>query len=68
MTATASTPRQRDAVELVAYSIDQATIALGVSKPTLYKLIGDGTLRTVMVGRRRLIPATELTRMMEAGA
>lgn len=65
MTATASRPRQCDDLELAAYSVDQTCIALGVSKPTVYKLIEQGRLRTVSVGRRRLIPATELARLLE---
>lgn len=36
-------------------SIKDARKALGLGRTTIYKLIGDGTLQTITVGRRRLI-------------
>ncbi len=36
-------------------SIKDARRALGLGRTTIYKLIGDGTLQTITVGRRRLI-------------
>lgn len=35
--------------------ISDAAKALSIGRTTVYKLIGDGTLRTIRVGRRRLI-------------
>lgn len=35
--------------------ISDAVKALSIGRTTVYKLIGDGTLRTIRVGRRRLI-------------
>ena len=37
---------------------------LGISRRGLYRLIEDGTLRTVTLGRRRLVPADELERLV----
>ena len=37
---------------------------LGISRRGLYRLIEDGTLRTVTLGRRRLVPARELERLV----
>ena len=47
-----------------AYSLDEAARSLGLSRRTLYTLMRDGTLRTVTLGRRRLVPARELERLV----
>jgi excisionase family DNA binding protein len=51
-----------------AYSVIQAGAALGVSRQVIYSLIQGGQLRTVMAGRRRLIPATEVDRFLTGAA
>jgi excisionase family DNA binding protein len=51
-----------------AYSVVQAGAALGVSRQVIYSLIQRGELRTVKAGRRRLIPATEITRLLEGAS
>ena len=48
-----------------AYSLDEAARSLGLSRRTLYTLMRDGTLRTVTLGRRRLVPAAELARLTQ---
>lgn len=40
---------------LLAMRISDAARALSIGRTTVYKLIGDGTLQTITVGRRRLI-------------
>lgn len=40
---------------LLAMRISDAAKALSIGRTTIYKLIGDGTLQTITVGRRRLI-------------
>lgn len=52
------------AVPKLALTIEEACESLTISRPTLYELIGSGRIRTVMVGRRRLIPVTELERLL----
>ncbi len=42
------------------FSIDEAAAALQVARSTLYQLIGAGELRTIKVGRRRLVPASSI--------
>jgi excisionase family DNA binding protein len=37
-------------------SIKQATFELGIGRSALYELIAAGKLKTVKVGRRRLVP------------
>ena len=48
------------------YSIAEAAAALHVVRSTLYGLIGTGELRTVKVGRRRLVPESAITAYIEA--
>lgn len=47
-------------VPRLGYSVDEAAAALGIGRSTLYRLIRDGRLRTLRLGRRVLITATEL--------
>jgi excisionase family DNA binding protein len=44
----------------------EAAAALHVVRSTLYGLIGTGELRTVKVGRRRLVPESAVTACIEA--
>ena len=44
--------------------IAEVCAALGVSKPTYYVMIEKGQIRTVAIGRRQLVPATELERLL----
>jgi excisionase family DNA binding protein len=37
-------------------AIKQAVYELGISRTALYELINDGKLKTVKIGRRRLVP------------
>jgi excisionase family DNA binding protein len=42
--------------------------AYGISRSTLYVLIKGGRIRTIKIGRRRLIPEDEGERIMREGA
>ena len=44
--------------------LDPAAEELSIGRTTLYKLIREGRIRTVMIGRRRLIERTELDRFV----
>lgn len=44
----------------VLYRVDEATEALRISRSVIYELIRSGQLRTVKVGRRRLVPVQAL--------
>jgi excisionase family DNA binding protein len=44
-------------VERLAYSVDELIAATGISRPSIYRRIADGTLKTVKFGKRRLISA-----------
>lgn len=49
----------------VAYNIDDAAAALGLSRRSIYTLIDAGKLRKVKAGRRSLIPASDVLALAE---
>lgn len=56
-TATVETP------ERLAYTINEFASASALSRPTIYRMIRDGELRTARVRGRQLIPAAEARRI-----
>lgn len=48
------------AVPPVVYRVDEAAVALRLSRSAIYELIRSGRLRSVKEGRRRLIPVEAL--------
>jgi len=51
-------------IERVAYSPNEAARALGLSLNHVYDLIRSGTIPSVRLGKRILIPRAELERML----
>ena len=51
----------------IAYSIDEAVEATSICKSSLYGLIRSGRLEVRKVGRRTLVPAASLRRLIEGG-
>lgn len=51
-------------IERLAYSAADAGAVTGLSRQTIYNLINAGELRTVKVGRRRLVPRSALLELM----
>ncbi|WP_313473005.1 helix-turn-helix domain-containing protein [Brevundimonas sp.] len=49
----------------LSYGIREAGQALGVSRPTLYRMIGRGELATFKLGSRTLIRRTELDALLD---
>lgn len=47
-------------MDTVLASITEASKMLSVGRSTLYRLIGDGRLQTVKIGRRTLIPVSSI--------
>ena len=47
------------------YSINEVKAMYGLGHTTIYKLINEGMLKTVKVGRRTLIPISALTELDE---
>lgn len=52
----------------VAYGISDAAVALGLSRRSIYNLIDAGRIRKVKIGRRSLIPATDILALMPEAA
>jgi len=50
-----------------AYSLAESEALSGLSRSSLYRLIAAGKLKTVMQGRRRLVPAREIERLCGHG-
>jgi excisionase family DNA binding protein len=48
----------------LAYSLAESEALSSLSRSTLYRLIAAGKLKTVLRGRRRLVPASELERFI----
>lgn len=49
-------------IERDAYTVEQARQRLGgVANQTIYNLINSGDLRSITIGKRRLIPAEAIT-------
>jgi hypothetical protein len=51
-----------------AYQVQAATRKLGISRTTLSQLMAAGKLRSVKIAGRRVIPASELKRLVAEGA
>jgi excisionase family DNA binding protein len=49
----------------LAHSPEQAARRIGTPTRSIYTLIANGELRSFKVGKRRLIPDTELQRLIE---
>lgn len=47
----------------LAFSLAEAEVSSGLSRATLYRMIGSGELKTVRRGGRRLIPTAELEKL-----
>jgi excisionase family DNA binding protein len=52
----------------MAYRVNDAVKVAGLSRSTLYALISEQKLRSVVVGGRRLIPADALRDLLREGA
>jgi excisionase family DNA binding protein len=54
--------------EQIAYSVGRTAEVMDLSADVIYDLIRTGQLRSVKVGRRRLIARSELVRLITEGA
>jgi excisionase family DNA binding protein len=62
----AAAPLPPDTV--LAYRVNDAAKVAGLSRSSLYVLIGEGKLRSVLVAGRRLIPADALRDLLRSAA
>ena len=51
-------------LERRALSINEAAETCGLSRATLYRLIADGSLATLKVGARRLVPISAIDALL----
>ena len=52
-------------ISVLAHPIVDAARMLGIGRTKLYELICAGEIKTIRLGARRLVPATELRRLVE---
>ena len=52
------------AIDKLLYTPEEAALALGISRSTVYVLLSDGQLASVRLGTRRRIEADELRRFV----
>lgn len=52
----------------ISVTVDEAVAASGLSRSTIYELIGDGSLESRRVAGRRLILVRSLRRLIEGDA
>lgn len=52
----------------IALSVSEAAVLLGVSRPTVYKLVNRQDFPSFMIGTRRMISREGLARWVEAQA
>lgn len=50
----------------LAYSIPEAASAISIGRSKLYELIAEGRVETRKIGKRTVIPAASLHRLLEA--
>ena len=48
-----------------SYSVEEAAIALGIGRTYAYRLIREGELQVVRLGRRTLIPVASVQALLE---
>ena len=50
----------------LAYSIPEAAAAVSIGRSKVYSLIAEGRLETRKIGKRTVIPAASLAKLLEA--
>lgn len=48
----------------LALSVLEAARSLGIGRTTMYELLNDGAISSVKIGRRTLVPITELEKLL----
>lgn len=54
--------------ERLAYSLDEFLEAVPIGRTTMFRLISEGKLRTVTIGRRRFVPVDAADDLVRGGA
>jgi excisionase family DNA binding protein len=61
------TPTEQIDIPPLAYCVEDAAIALGVGRTLIFRLIRDGYLPAVKIGRRTLIALSDLDSFLTKG-
>ena len=56
--------KPKDPPKRLAYQVNPFCEMLGIGRTTFYNLVKEKKLRTVMIGGRRVVPATEADRLL----
>jgi excisionase family DNA binding protein len=48
----------------LAYQVNEFCRRIGIGRTTLYAMMKDGQIKTVLIGGRRVVPATEADRLL----
>jgi excisionase family DNA binding protein len=54
-------------IERLTYSVEESATALGVSRPTIYRLVARRILRPVAGIRHKRIPCQQIRRLVSSG-
>lgn len=60
--------KRGEQVTRAAVSPDEAALMVGLSRSRIYQLIGSGELRSIKVGRRRLVPMSAISELLGEAA
>ncbi|MBF9519566.1 helix-turn-helix domain-containing protein [Mycobacteroides chelonae] len=63
----AAQPTRVSAVPQIMLTVQEAAEMLGCSSGHIYDQLRNGAIRGVKVGRRRLVPMSEITRITDGG-
>lgn len=58
------TSAAKEAIQPLAFQVTPFCRALGIGRTKFYELLKTGEIRTVIIGGRRLIPASEAFRLL----
>ena len=56
--------KQPNELPPLAYQVSPFCRRIGIARSTFYELVRKGEIRTVTLGGRRLVPATEVARLL----
>ena len=66
LTISSDKPEHKPTVEKLAYSIEEAAAALGISYISVFRLLKRGKLKSCRALRHHMIPKSELMRFLKA--
>ena len=56
--------KPKEAAKPLAYQVNSFCELLGIGRTTFYNLVKAGQLRSVLIGGRRVVPASEADRLL----